>query len=70
MSGGTNVADLSPLADFAAPQTVDVSNTQVSDLSPLITLINRGSPVRWDLTRETNGIPVGKLTNPPPEIVN
>jgi GTPase SAR1 family protein len=53
---------------------LDVSSTQVSDLSPLIFLIRRGLAVKWaerSFAQEGGGIFVENcpLTNPPPEIV-
>jgi internalin A len=44
----TKVTDLTPLAGLPSLQTLHVSNTRVTDLSTLITLINRGLPVKWD----------------------
>src|SRR5947208_3453549 len=44
---GEKVRDLAPLARLRALQTLNICNTQVSDLFALISLIARGCPVRW-----------------------
>ena len=66
---------LAPLASLSDLQTLDISNTKVTDLSPLIELIRRDIPVKssrdWWTASSANGISVRDcpLTNPPPEIV-
>jgi internalin A len=68
----TRVSDLAPLAGLSALRTLEVSGTRVSDLSPLIPLIRRGTPVKLSSPGfEGDGAYVEgcPLTNPPPEIV-
>ncbi len=66
------ITDLTPLSSLAKLRRLDISSTQVSDLSPLLELIKNGIPVEWRSNAWLgNGIFVGgcPLTNPPVEIV-
>lgn len=69
---GTQVRDLSSLEKLTNLQTLDVSDTQVRDLAPLLPLIEKSIPVKWDKRWwEGSGIYVKDcpLSHPLPEIV-
>jgi GTPase SAR1 family protein len=72
LNGNKELSDLSPLKELQNLQILNVYSTQVSDLSPILSLIKKGIPVKWgkDFT-ENQVIDVRDcpLSTPPPNIV-
>jgi len=69
-ASSSQITDLVLLKELHNLQQIDLCNTQVSDLSPLLPLIKKGIPVKWENFKLINGIYVVNcpLTIPPPEI--
>lgn len=67
----TGITSIAPLSDLPCLRLVDISDTSVSDLSPLRKLLESGIAAKWENVGWRDGIYVKNcpLIHPPPEIV-
>ncbi len=67
----TGITSIAPLSDLPRLRLVDISDTSVSDLSPLKQLLESGIAAKWEDSEWRDGIYVKNcpLIHPPPEIV-